>query len=124
MEEVKKEDCQCEQLLVIKKGFNGFKAVSTFIGIAIFFAIVIWVVISDQNYDMQLDASISNKYGLEAASHPNYLIINSALISIAGIASFLGLFAGTIDMNKLFSVCPKCGKVKELTKKKNIELQG
>jgi len=36
------------------------------------------------------------------------IVTNSILVNVMLIACFLSLFAGTINMNKLMSVCPKC----------------
>jgi hypothetical protein len=113
MEEIKKEDCLCNQLTVVKKGFSGYKAIMTFTQIAVVSIIIIGVTMAIQSTNANIDADISNKYGIERASN-NYAVIDEVLVSIATTACFLGLFAGTIGMNKLLTVCSKCGKVTPL----------
>ena len=114
MEDIKiKEFCPCNQVTVIKKGFNGYKAVSTFITIAVLSAIVIFSVTQLQSASAETDAQVDaiTHMGSAPVSH---FVLNSVLVSLATMAALLGLFAGTINMNDLYSVCPKCGKVKEL----------
>ena len=84
-----KEDCPENELTVIKKGFSGAYAVGGFL----FGILISWIIIG--------------------ASSPNGGV-SGEIYSIAAIGCTLCLFAGTIGMNKLLSVCPKCGKITEL----------
>jgi hypothetical protein len=82
-------DCYCNQLTVIKKGFSGSYAIGGFMFGMLFSWFIIWVCYPNGN-------------------------ISSAAYSIASLFCILCLFAGTIGMNKLLSVCPKCGKTTNL----------
>jgi len=89
MSEEKENDCPCYQLTVIKKGFSGVYAVGGFL----FGILISWFIIG--------------------AAYPNGGV-SGEVYSIAEVACTLCLFAGTIGMNKLLSVCPKCGKTTNL----------
>jgi len=83
------ENCPDNELVIIKKGFSGEYAIGGFF-IACFIS-----------------------YLLIRMLYPNGNI-DSITYTIASILITLSLFAGTIKMNKLYSVCPKCGKKREL----------
>ena len=90
MSEENENDCPCYQLTVIKKGFSGIYAVGGFL----FGMLISWFIIG--------------------AMYPTGSIINGEAYLIAAVGCTLNLFAGTIGMNKLLSVCPKCGKTTNL----------
>ena len=84
------ENCPDNELVIIKKGFSGIYAVGGFL----FGMLISWFIIG--------------------AMYPTGSIINGEAYLIAAVGCTLNLFAGTIGMNKLLSVCPKCGKITEL----------
>ncbi len=87
MAEDKENYCPCNQPTVIKKGFSGIYAISGFL---------IGIVVSSVFIKM-----------IYPEGHP----VDSIAYTIASFFVILCLFAGTIRMNDLFSVCPKCGKI-------------
>ena len=85
-----KENCPDNELVIIKKGFSGIYAVGGFL----FGMLISWFIIG--------------------AMYPTGSVINGEAYLIAAVGCTLCLFAGTIGMNKLLSVCSKCGKTTNL----------
>lgn len=82
--------CYCNQTTIVKKGFSGTYAILGFIGGIIISSLLLKVL------------------------YPNGNPVDPIYYPISSIFSTLCLFAGTIDMNDLFSVCHKCGKITPL----------
>jgi|GEM_PF-3889433 len=106
-------DCPHENLQVIKKGFSGERAVLCFLGILIISGVAIGIIINEQSKNIAKSPDLSNL----SSTAFDYFRENVLLIGLAIIASLLGLFAGTIGMNKLSSVCTKCGQIKSLNQR-------
>jgi len=90
MEKIEKKDCNCNQLVVVKKGFSGIGAV---IGIGIA-CVIAWLSIMTVS---------------ETKSENANIVYYGCMILV-----YVSPLFGTIGMNKLLSVCPKCGKINHL----------
>jgi len=102
-------NCPCDNPQIVKKGFSGSNSVLCFLAIFIVSAVIIGITLNEQDKNTQSIAQGSDLEHL-AGTMLSHFYENSILISAATVACFLGLFAGTIGMNKLYSICPKCGK--------------
>ena len=78
-------NCLCDQLTVIKKGFSGLLAICGFFGAVIISTVFIFIFYPYKNPDL-------------------YIYILCAVFIV------LSLLLGTFRMNKLYTVCAKCGK--------------
>jgi len=82
--------CSCNNLAVIKRGFSGLGAV---IGIGVSLIISGFIIL------ISIDIKSDNRFIWQALAI--FLVLISPLL-------------GTIGMNSLYSVCPKCGKITKL----------
>jgi uncharacterized BrkB/YihY/UPF0761 family membrane protein len=99
-------ECKCTNVQVIKKGFNGEKAVIIFIVCLVISTVLMYLILNSEQSSMPVG------YG---EVRPEYGFINTGLLSIFSLITMLSLFAGTIGMNQIIKVCPTCNKVEFMT---------
>ena len=115
IEEIK--NCPCDQLTVIKRGFNINKALYSLLYTIISLVVIWFVIITKENSDNKMNAETDKEmhmsdFGL--ASTPEDLEDNKLAIGVSIFLVVLSFTGGFVDANKKEIICLKCGKVKEL----------
>ena len=116
IEEIK--NCPCDQLTVIKRGFNINKALHSLLYTIISLVVIWFVIITKESSDNKMDADIDSRFHLSEigvnTTQPEDLEDNKLAIGVSIFLVVLSFTGGFVDANKKEIICLKCGKVKEL----------
>jgi hypothetical protein len=104
-----KKICDCTQLIFVKKGFSGSAAIAGFTMALTVCGVIFYLILQYEQNNIDAVDNLNAKFFLNKQV-PTYNTLNYSLIVGAGIICLLSLFAGTLGMNSVLSVCQKCGK--------------